>query len=164
MTMRLKVDPKDAVKEFAEFSRRMQQGRELLDRTKDKDVQIATTPKVEVFRTDKVVLYRYTATAKKAIATPVLMVYGLIGRYTMADLQEDRSLVRNLLAQGVDLYVVDWGTPTRSHRCLPLEDCIAGYVDECVHFIRAKHGMDKISLLGICEGGVFTTCYAAREP
>src|SRR3954470_5315518 len=164
MTMRLKVDPKEAVKEFAEFSRRMQQGRELLDRTKDKDVQIATTPKVEVFRTDKVVLYRYKSTAKKAIATPVLMVYGLIGRYTMADLQEDRSLVRNLLAQGVDLYVVDWGTPTRGDRWLTLEDYIDGYLGECVDFIRAKQKLAAISLLGICEGGVFTTCYAARNP
>jgi hypothetical protein len=35
----------------------------------------------------------------------------LFGRYTMADLQEDRSLVRNLLNLGIDLYVVDWGNP-----------------------------------------------------
>src|SRR5215212_2799724 len=119
--MRVKVDPKDAVKEFAEFSRRMQQGRSLLDKTKDKDVQIATTPKVEVYRTNKTVLYRYKATAKKTVRTPVLMVYGLIGRYTMADLQEDRSLVRNLLAQGIDLYAVDWGNPTRADRWLTID-------------------------------------------
>jgi polyhydroxyalkanoate synthase len=112
-----------------------------------------------------VVLYHYTATApKKTVATPVLMVYGLIGRYTMADLQEDRSLVRNLLAQGVDLYVVDWGTPTRGDRWLTLEDYIDGYLGECVDFIRAKHKLEAVSLLGICEGGVFTTCYAARNP
>lgn len=163
--MRMKVDPREAMKEFADFSQRLQKGRELLDRTRDKDVQIATTPKREVFRQDKVVLYHYTATApKKTVATPVLMVYGLIGRYTMADLQEDRSLVRNLLAQGVDLYVVDWGTPTRGDRWLTLEDYIDGYLGECVDFIRAKQKLEAISLLGICEGGVFTTCYAARNP
>ena len=162
--MRVKVDPKDAAKEFAEFSRRMQQGRDLLDKTRDKDVQIATTPKVEVFRTDKTVLYRYKATAKQTVRTPVLMVYGLIGRYTMADLQEDRSLVRNLLAQGVDLYVVDWGTPSRGDRWLTLEDYIDGYLGDCVEFIRKEQGIEKVSLLGICEGGVFTSCYAARNP
>ena len=162
--MRVKVDPKEAAKEFAEFSRRMQQGRDLLDKTRDKDVQIATTPKVEVFRTDKTVLYRYKATAKQTVRTPVLMVYGLIGRYTMADLQEDRSLVRNLLAQGVDLYVVDWGTPSRGDRWLTLEDYIDGYLGDCVEFIRKEQGIEKVSLLGICEGGVFTACYAARNP
>ena len=141
--MRVKVDPKEAAKEFAEFSRRMQQGRDLLDKTRDKDVQIATTPKVEVFRTDKTVLYRYKATAKQTVRTPVLMVYGLIGRYTMADLQEDRSLVRNLLAQGVDLYVVDWGTPSRGDRWLTLEDYIDGYLGDCVEFIRKEQGIEK---------------------
>ena len=163
--MRVKVDPNDAVKEFAEFNRRMQQGRELLDKTRDADVKIATTPKTEVWRQDKTVLYRYDAVAKKkAISTPVLVVYGLVGRYTMADLQEDRSLVRNLLAQGVDLYVVDWGTPTRSDRWLTLEDYIDGYLGECVDFIRKENGVEKVTLLGICEGGVFTICYAARNP
>ena len=162
--MRVKVNPQDAVKEFGEFSRRLQQGRELLDKTRDKDVQIATTPKREVFRQDKAVLYRYEPVAKRTIDVPVLVVYGLVGRYTMADLQEDRSLVRNLLAQGVDLYVVDWGTPSRSDRWLTLEDFIDGYIDECVEFIRRDRKADKVSLLGICEGGVFTICYAARNP
>jgi polyhydroxyalkanoate synthase len=162
--VRVKVDPTEAALEFAEFTRRMQQGRELLDKTRDTDVQIATTPKEEVFRQDKVVLYRYKATAKKTIATPVLVAYGLVGRYTMADLQEDRSLVRNLLALGVDLYVVDWGTPTRGDRWLTLEDYIDGYLGECVDHIRREQGVEQVSLLGICEGGVFTTCYAARNP
>ena len=27
-----------------------------------------------------------------------------------------------------------------------------------------RHGIDRVSLLGICEGGVFTTCYAALHP
>src|ERR1700674_5933147 len=163
--MRVKVDPNDAVKEFTEFSRRMHQGRELLEKTKDRDVQIATTPKREVFRQDKAVLYHYDPVVKKkSIGVPVLVVYGLVGRYTMADLQEDRSLVRNLLAQGVDLYVVDWGTPTRTDRWLTLDDYIDGYLHECILHIRREHKLAAIHLLGICEGGVFTLCYAALHP
>lgn len=163
--MRVKVDPREAVKEMSQFVKRLQEGRELLEKTRDADVRIATTPKREVFRQDKTVLYRYEPAKKKpAIATPVLLVYGLIGRYTMADLQEDRSLVKNLLQQGVDLYVVDWGTPTRGDRWLTLEDYVDGYLGACVDHIREAHGLEKISLLGICEGGVFTLCYAARQP
>jgi polyhydroxyalkanoate synthase len=162
--MRVKVDPQEALKEFAEFSKRMQEGRKLLERTKDRDVQIATTPKKEIWRQDKTVLYHYERMAKTAIKTPVLVVYGLIGRYTMADLQEDRSLIRNLLGQGVDLYVVDWGSPTRSDRWLTLEDYIEGYLGGCVEHILRERGLDQITLLGICEGGVFTTCYAANHP
>jgi polyhydroxyalkanoate synthase len=87
-----------------------------------------------------------------------------VGRYTMADLQEDRSLVRNLLNLGVDLYVVDWGNPSRADRWLTLDDYINGYLGECVEVIRERHGTDKVNLLGICEGGVFTLCYAALHP
>lgn len=163
--MRVKVDPREAVKEFTQFTKRMKEGRDLLDKTRDSDVQIATTPKTEVWRQDKAVMYHYEPMVKKkTVTTPVLVVYGLIGRYTMADLQEDRSLIRNLLQQGVDLYVVDWGNPTRSDRWLTLEDYIDGYLGECVDFIRREQGIEKVSLLGICEGGVFTLCYSARNP
>jgi len=163
--MRVKVDPQDALKEFTTFSERMQKGRKLLERTKGRDVQIATTPKQEIWRQDKAVLYHYEPLAKKkTVATPVLVVYGLIGRYTMADLQEDRSLIRNLLTAGVDLYVVDWGSPTRSDRWLTLEDYIEGYLADCVEKICEEQGIDQVTLLGICEGGVFSTCYADNHP
>jgi len=162
--MRVKVDPQEALKEFKDFSDRLQKGRKLLGSTKGRDVQIATTPKHEVWRQDKAVLYHYEPTAKQTIKTPVLVVYGLIGRYTMADLQEDRSLIRNLLGAGVDLYVVDWGSPTRSDRWLTLEDYIEGYLGDCVEKICEEQGVDQVTLLGICEGGVFTTCYAANHP
>ena len=162
--MRVKVDPNDAVKEFADFSRRMQQGRELLDKTRDEDVKIATTPKTEVFRQDKTTLYHYEPMAEQTVAVPVLVVYGLVGRYTMADLQEDRSLIRNLLLQGVDLYAVDWGNPGRGDRWLTIDDYVNGYLNECIEFICREHGLDSINVLGICEGGVFTLCHAALHP
>ena len=164
MVGRVRVGPQEAAREFAEFSRKMMRGSELLSKVKDRDVQIATTPKTLVFQQDKVTLHHYQPTAKRAIATPVLIAYGLVGRYTMADLQEDRSLIRNLLAQGVDVYVVDWGSATRGDRWLTLDDYIDGYLNECVEFICASRGIDKISLLGICEGGVFTLIYSALHP
>ena len=95
---------------------------------------------------------------------PVLVVYGLVGRYTMADLQEDRSLIRNLLRQGVDLYAVDWGNPTRADRWLTIDDYVDDYLNECIEHICAAHGVDSINVLGICEGGVFTVCHAALHP
>jgi polyhydroxyalkanoate synthase len=82
----------------------------------------------------------------------------------MADLQEDRSLVRNLLAQGVDLYVVDWGSATRGDRWLTIDDYVDGYLDACVRHICASRGIDQVTLLGICEGGVFTLIYSALHP
>jgi poly[(R)-3-hydroxyalkanoate] polymerase subunit PhaC len=153
-----------AIREATSLAEKIVRGTELFSKLRDDEVRIATTPKEEVWRQDKVTLHHYRPLAEQKVSTPVLIVYGLIGRYTMADLQEDRSLVRNLLNLGIDLYVVDWGNPSRADRWLMLDDYIDGYLAECVRVISERHSIKKVSLLGICEGGVFTTCYAALLP
>lgn len=159
------LSPKEVLEEASNLGKRIAEGTRLFAEVKDEDVQIATTPKDEVFRRDKVTLYRYRPLAESpSIGIPVLICYGLIGRWTMADLQEDRSLIRNLLKLGVDLYVVDWGNPSRADRFVTLDDYIDGYLDECVDFIAEESGKPKVNLLGICEGGVFTTAYTALHP
>ena len=160
----VRIKPEQAVAEAAELGQKLARGAELFAKLRDDEVKIATTPKDEVWRQDKVTLHHYRPLAPIAVSPPGLIVYGLIGRYTMADLQEDRSLVRNLLELGVDLYVVDWGNPTRADRWLTLDDYIDGYLDECVREVARRHKVDEVNLLGICEGGVFTTCYAALHP
>src|SRR5215210_9214743 len=111
----------EAVAEAAAAATKALRGTRLLSEMRDEAVEIATTPKDQVWREDKVTLHRYRPlAAEQKVRTPVLIVYGLIGRWTMADLQEDRSLVRNLLGLGVDLHVVDWGNPSRADRWLTL--------------------------------------------
>lgn len=153
-----------AVSEAAEVGKKMLTGTRMLDRLRDQDVQIATTPKDPVWQQDKVTLYRYRPLAEQTVKTPVLITYGLVGRWTMTDLQDDRSLVQNLLRLGLDLYVVDWGNPSRADRYLTLDDYICGYLDGCVDEMCRRAGVDKVNLLGVCEGGAFTVCYAALEP
>ncbi len=153
-----------ALAEFSDFNLKLARGQQLLQRIKDEDVQIATADKEVVFREDKTTLYHYKPTAKRRIQAPVLIAYGQVGRYTMTDLQEDRSMLRNLLALGVDVYAVDWGSPTRSDRWLTFEDYVDVYLNDCVEHICKAHGVPAINLLGICEGGVFSLCYAALYP
>lgn len=151
--------------ETSEFYEKFLRGTAALSQIKEDDVDVGATPKTELFRQDKVSLHHYTPLDGVEVQTgPVLIVYGLIGRYTMADLQEDRSLVRNLLARGVDLYVVDWGHPSRADQDLTLDDYVDWYLDDCIDEICAAAGVDQVTLLGICEGGVFSALYAAQHP
>jgi len=149
---------------FAEMSDKLLKAGKLLSAIKDADVDVGATPKTLVMRRDKVELFRYTPLTEQKVKTPVLLAYGLIGRYTMADLQEDRSLVRSLLRQGLDLWLVDWGQPNRSERWLTIDDYVDDYIHAAVERVCRETGHEKIMLLGICEGGVFTTCYAALHP
>ena len=99
-TAPIHIRPEQAIAEATTLGEKIARGAELFSKVRDDAVTIATTPKDEVWRQDKVTLHHYRPLANLKIPTPVLIVYGLIGRYTMADLQEDRSLVRNLLNLG----------------------------------------------------------------
>lgn len=138
---------------------------ETLSNINQDDVQIAQTPADVVFKTDKVTLSRYRPLAKAAEnMPPILICYGLFGRQTMIDLQEDRSLVRSLLNNGIDVYVVDWGNPTRADQYLSLDDYINGYLRDCVDYMIGQNDGKPISMFGICEGGTFASCLVALEP
>jgi polyhydroxyalkanoate synthase subunit PhaC len=126
---------------------------------------LATTPYEIVYEEDRIKLKHYTRseTADK-LKTPLLVIYALINRETMLDLQPDRSVVLTFLSEGIDLYMMDWAYPTRKDRFLTIDDHVNGYIDNAVDFIREKHGITKINLMGICMGGSFCVMYTALHP
>ncbi len=128
------------------------------------DVAAGATPKDEIWRDGNVRLYRYRPRVEHPFPIPVLVVYAFINRYYMIDLQEDRSLVRNLLDQGLDVYVVDWGYADRGDRYVTLDDYVNGWIADCVEAICERHGLDRVNVLGICQGGTMSLCYAALHP
>jgi len=82
-------------------------------------IEIANTPKDEVWREGRISLHRYrpaTSVPPGAPLGPVLILHGLIGRQSMTDLEPGRSLVLPQLEAGVDLWVLDWGNPGRGDR------------------------------------------------
>jgi polyhydroxyalkanoate synthase len=162
MQTAIKFDPKALIDEALRFNQKFAAGLQTL-RSLD-DVHFGCTDKEEIYREDKVVLYRFKGSSKPTSRVPILIVYALVNRPYMVDLQEDRSLVRNLLARGEDVYLIDWGYPDRSDRWLTLDDYINGYIDRCVDAIRERHGLDAINVLGICQGGAFSICYSALHP
>ena len=109
-------------------------------------------------------LYRFVGAGKPTAKVPLLISYALVNRPYMVDLQSDKSIVRNLLAPGEDVYIIDWGYPDRSDRFLTLEDYIERFLGGAVDHLRDAHGLDAINLLGICQGGAFSLCYAALHP
>ena len=80
------------------------------------DVSFGCSEKDAVHHEDKLTLYHYRPIAPSANLPPVLIVYALVNRPYMMDLQPDRSLIRRLLELGVDVYLIDWGTPDRGDR------------------------------------------------
>ncbi|MBF0445801.1 MAG: class III poly(R)-hydroxyalkanoic acid synthase subunit PhaC [Magnetococcales bacterium] len=158
----LNMQPEALVEELSNFNKKIVTGMKTMSEVGD--ISEGVSARTKVYSDDKLTLYHYTPLNKDVHRVPVLIVYALVNRPYMADLQEDRSLVRGLLKEGVDVYLIDWGYPDASDRYLDLDDYINGYIDRCVDFICDAHDLYRINLLGICQGGSFSTCYAALHP
>ncbi len=130
------------------------------------DTAIASTPYDVVYQEDRVKLkhYRPSVVPEDGIRTPLLVVYALINRETMLDLQPGRSVVDSFLKSGVDLYMVDWGYPTRRDRFLTIDDHVNGYLDNIVDVVLERTRRRNLNLMGICMGGSFCVMYSALHP
>lgn len=65
---------------------------------------------------------------------------------------------------GQDVYLIDWGYADDADQYLTMDDYINGYIDRCVDVLRERHNVEKINLLGICQGGTFSLCYSSMHP
>lgn len=130
------------------------------------ETEIATTPYEVVYQEDRVKLKHYTTSTKKdgQIKTPLLVVYALINRETMLDLQPERSVVKNFIDGGINLYMIDWGYPTIKDKFLTIDDHVNGYMDNIVDYILEREHIPQLNLMGICMGGTFCVIYSALHP
>jgi polyhydroxyalkanoate synthase subunit PhaC len=90
--------PLPGLDELAQFSTRAAKAAALLSTVRDEDVDLATTPREEVYRIGGRTLYRIALDAPKRVATPILVTYAMVGRWTILDLQQDRSFLRSCAA------------------------------------------------------------------
>ena len=131
---------------------------------KPPEFSVGTTPSEVIFSEDKMKLIHYIPTVEKPHPVPILIVYALVNRYYILDLQPDKSVIKKLLDEGFDVYVIDWGYPSGVDRYLTIDDYVNGYLNNAVDKIRERSGLDKITLLGVCQGGTFSVMYAALHP
>jgi polyhydroxyalkanoate synthase subunit PhaC len=170
---------KESVTDFNKFAAGLKKGMEnlvLLDEITVSPIDHTThcggcrvcrkfcTKKEMVYQDGKLKLHRYTPRVEKLCPVPVLIVYAMVNRYTMLDLQANRSIIRNLLDLGQDVYLIDWGYVDRMDRFMTMEDYIGGFINDCVDVIRERHQLEAINLLGVCQGGTYSTIYAALYP
>lgn len=93
----------------------------------------------------------------------VLFIPSLINRYYILDLEENRSLLRYLAAQGVRPLVLDWGVPGSFEKNFDCEDYLTEILLPAVDFLHKSSG-SKITLAGYCMGGVLALAAAQLKP
>ena len=127
-------------------------------------VEGGETPSEVVYTENKLELLHYEPRTDEQHDVPILVIYALINKPFILDLQPDRSVIRRLLEAGFDVYMIDWNEPSRLDQHLTLDDYVNRYIDNCVDEVREESGQDAINVLGYCMGGTMSAMYAALHP
>ncbi len=122
------------------------------------------TPHRVLMRSGSLQLLKFEPATQTQIGTPVLICYALVNRPWILDLSAQRSLIRNLLDEGIAVYLIDWGYPSRCDRYLTLEDYLTDLLDRSVDRVCEDSGSEAVNLMGVCQGGVFSLCYSLLFP
>jgi polyhydroxyalkanoate synthase len=159
-------DPQKFVDQMVTMQDNVMKGIDILANMKPEDAASDQTEKEVVLTIGKMQLFHYkpVVSARKLVKVPLLITYALVNRQYMMDLQPDRSVIKAYLEAGLDVYVIDWGYPTAEDMYMTMDDYINWYMDDCVDYIRKVSKKDKINILGVCQGGTFSTIYSALHP
>lgn len=127
---------------------------------------VAQTPKEVIWTLNKAKLYRYVPVvpAEKRHPVPLIRVFALMNRASILDLRPGNSFVEHMVAQGFDVYLLDWGAPGPEYRNLKFDDYALDYLPRAIRKVKAVSGSDSFSLLGWCMGAILTTIYASLRP
>ena len=121
------------------------------------------TPTAVVYEENKLSLRRLlTADGEPYPGPPVLFVPAPVSRYFILDLLPGRSFAAHVAEAGFDVYIADFGVPTREDRFSDLSYYVDGLIKRSVEAIRGLRDVENIDLIGYCLGGTLSLLYAAR--
>src|SRR5918998_3255536 len=145
--------------EILESYRKLEKARDILSTAGN--VGVGDTPHEVLIEKRAYRLLHYQQMVSKTARTPILVVYALINRSYVLDLQPDKSWIRSLLSQGFDVYLIDWKAPTAADKYVSFDDYVNCYIDDCVEAVLEKNRVEKLTLHGYCMGGTMSAMYTA---
>ena len=110
------------------------------------------TPSDVVWRQGTAELRRYRSNQLRW-REPVILFLGLVSRSYILDLHRNNSIVRTLRDAGLDVYVLDWGTPEPADAGNTLETYVQRYLPRALRTALSETGAERASLVGYCMGG-----------
>lgn len=126
-----------------------------------KEAPVGLTPKELIWRKNKAQLFRYSRTSPATRRTPVFLCMPLINRSYIFDLRPGASFVEFLLAQGHEVFLLDWGMPGDEDKVLDIESYVTQYLHRALRKASQSVGGVPLTLLGYCIGGALSATYTA---
>jgi polyhydroxyalkanoate synthase subunit PhaC len=123
----------------------------------------ATTPYEVVYEGGMLRLRHYQPLERRH-NTPLLVVYALIKRPFILDLQPGKSVIESLLQQGFEVYLTDWLPPARKDSWRGFDAYVNGDIADAVRVLQIGEGVGQINLMGYCLGALLTLLYTSLHP
>jgi len=119
---------------------------------------LCLSPGRVVFRNEVLELIQYQPTVDKVHARPLVMCPPQVNKFYAVDLSPDKSLVRWIMGQGLQMFVVSWCNPTAAQRDWGLSTYVQA-LDAAVDAARQITGSPDVNLWGACSGGMTAAAY-----
>lgn len=124
---------------------------------------VGATPKQTVWRRGKAQLVRYESD-QRTRRPPVVIVWSIVSRSYILDLRPGHSFIEQLLNAGIDVFMLDWGTPDAVDAGNDLDLYVDNYFRRAVDRALEVADSDEIDILGYCFGGVISLLGVAGHP
>jgi polyhydroxyalkanoate synthase len=125
---------------------------------------VGITPKDIIYSRGTLRLYHYRPFTDEVYRVPVVFVMSLVSKPWILDLTFGQSFVQFLLAQGFDVFMIDWGVPRPEDKRLTFEDYVTDLMPACFEAVQKATGEEEYTILGYCMGGQFGLMYAGLYP
>ncbi len=124
-------------------------------------LNIAATPGGVIFQNEMMQLIHYEASAAEVYRRPLLYIPPLVNKYYVLDLQAKSSMIKWLIDQGHDVFVISWVNPGPELSDKDIGDyCLQGPV-AALEIIERITGERTVDVFGFCMGGTLLAITAA---
>ena len=113
---------------------------------------MAISPGKVIWQNNVMQLIQYAPSTKTAYSKPLLFVPPWINKFYILDLNDKKSLMKYLVAQGYTVFMISWVNPTDKQREETWDSYTAAVLD-AVDVVLRETGQQSLNIGGYCVGG-----------
>ncbi|MEJ8858395.1 alpha/beta fold hydrolase [Variovorax robiniae] len=119
---------------------------------------LCLTPGQVVFKNEVLELIQYKPQTAEVYSRPLVICPPQVNKFYAMDLSPEKSLVKFVVEQGVQIFCVSWFNPSAEQRDWDMSTYVKA-LDEAVDAAREITGSPDITLWGACSGGMTVASY-----